>query len=255
MERGDASWRSKAMTRPGDWRVVQTRLAVMSNSMTMPEGWGILHLFCKLGTGAKAQAITDAVNNSSSGDHQVVPVAIFGHKADIGFMAMGPDLWRLRALQGDLQRAGLDVADSFLSITEISEYAEGVPEPMRQARLYPKFPPEGMAAFCFYPMSKRRSKGANWYRLSFEERLELMHEHGKSGRNFAGRIVQLISASTGLDDYEWGVTLFGRSPIDLKECVYTLRFDEASAVYADFGPFYTGLVAPIEEVLTHVGLD
>ena len=76
-----------------------------------------------------------------------------------------------------------------------------------------------------------------------------MHDHGKSGRAFAGRIAQYITGSTGLDDYEWGVTLFGVRPDDLKEVVYTMRFDQGSAVYAEFGPFYTGMVTPVEELV------
>ena len=36
------------------------------------------------------------------------------------------------------------------------------------------------------------------------------------------------------------MTLFGAHLDDLKECVYTMRFDEASAQYAEFGPFYAG---------------
>ena len=43
-------------------------------------------------------------------------------------------------------------------------------------------------------------------------------------------------------------------PDDLKEVVYTMRYDRASAVYAEFGPFYTGMVAPLADVLTAVGL-
>ena len=81
-----------------------------------------------------------------------------------------------------------------------------------------------------------------------------MFEHGTSGRKFAGRLVQLITASTGLDDYEWGVTLFAARPDDLKDVVYTMRFDEASAVFAEFGPFYTGLVADPAVVLDRIGL-
>jgi chlorite dismutase len=77
-------------------------------------------------------------------------------------------------------------------------------------------------------------------------------DHGKSGRTFAGRIVQLITGSTGLDDWEWGVTLFGVRPDDLKDVVYTMRFDEASALYAEFGPFYTGFVTAIDELVTAV---
>jgi chlorite dismutase len=81
-----------------------------------------------------------------------------------------------------------------------------------------------------------------------------MRDHGKSGRNFAGRVLQLVTGSTGLDDYEWGVTLFGVRPDDLKDTVYTMRFDEASALYAEFGPFYTGLIADLDDVLRTVGI-
>ena len=82
----------------------------------------------------------------------------------------------------------------------------------------------------------------------------MMYEHGTSGRKFAGRLVQLITASTGVDDFEWGVTLFAQHPDDLKEVVYTMRYDTASAIFAEFGAFYTGLVASPEEVLDRIGL-
>jgi chlorite dismutase len=125
---------------------------------------------------------------------------------------------------------------------------------MKQARLFPQLPPEGKWAWCFYPMSKRRNVGQNWYTLPYEERHELMMGHGKSGRTFAGRVLQVVTGSTGIDDYEWGVTLFAVNPDDLKEVVYTMRYDEASALYAEFGPFYTGLVAPIDDLLRELGL-
>jgi peroxiredoxin len=89
----------------------------------------------------------------------------------------------------------------------------------------------------------------NWYQLDYDAREGLMRGHGAIGRTFKGRILQLITGSSGLDDWEWGVTLFGVHVDDLKECVYTMRFDEASALYADFGPFYTGLVGSVDEVL------
>lgn len=81
-----------------------------------------------------------------------------------------------------------------------------------------------------------------------------MMEHGTSGRKFTGRVLQVVTGSAGLDDFEWGVTLFGVHPDDLKEVVYTMRFDEASAVYAEFGPFYTGLVTPVDELVADLGL-
>jgi chlorite dismutase len=106
-----------------------------------------------------------------------------------------------------------------------------------------------MPAFCFYPMSKRRNSDRNWYALDFEERKRLMLAHGALGRTFRGRVLQLITGSTGLDDWEWGVTLFAPHPDDLKACVYEMRFDEASAHYAEFGPFYSGMVADIDDLL------
>ncbi|HET9076218.1 MAG TPA: chlorite dismutase family protein [Acidimicrobiales bacterium] len=217
-------------------------------------GWGVLHLFCRVGPGADAQAVTSAVKEAEGAEHQVVPFSVLGHKADIGFMALGPDWVRLRRFQTALQKAGLTVADSYVSLTEVSEYAQGMPEEHLQARLYPRLPPAGKRAICFYPMSKRRGDKDNWYSLEFDERKRLMIDHGRSGRRFAGRVVQLITGSTGLDDHEWGVTLFGVHPDDLKDTVYSMRFDEASALYADFGPFYAGVVGPVEEVLGEAGL-
>jgi chlorite dismutase len=225
----------------------------------------VLHLFCTLapasathgGGRVNHQAVIQAVKSAQADDVQVVSVAMLGHKADVGFMALGPDLWRLRRFQSALQAAGLIVADSYVSLTEVSEYAAGIPDEMKQTRLHPVLPPEGMTAFCFYPMSKRRGdvEGANWYSMPFEERKAMMYGHGAAGRAFAGRIVQVITGSTGIDDWEWGVTLFGVHPDDLKECVYTMRFDEGSARFAEFGPFLTGMVAPVETVLAQVAAD
>ncbi len=97
----------------------------------------------------------------AAGD-QVVPVVVLGHKADLAFMAVGEDLWQLRRLQAELALAGLDVVDSYVSLTELSEYAQGAPEGMREARLHPQLPPDGKPAWCFYPMSKRRDPEQNW---------------------------------------------------------------------------------------------
>jgi peroxiredoxin len=226
----------------------------MAEALQPSVGWGVLHLFCKLGPAADGQAVVAAVKAAEGAEHQVVAFSVLGHKADIGFMALGPDWVVLRRLQTALQAAGLVVADSYVSLTEVSEYAAGMPEEHLQARLYPKLPPEGKRAFCFYPMTKRRGDKANWYALDFDDRKRLMMDHGRSGRRFAGRVVQLITGSTGLDDYEWGVSLFGVHPDDLKDTVYTMRFDEASALFAEFGPFYSGVVGPVEDVVAETGL-
>ncbi len=215
----------------------------------------MLHLFAKLPDSASRtasrhdpQAVIRAVKSAEADGVQVVTVAMLGHKADLGFMALGADLWRLRRLQSDLQAAGLKVVYSYVSLTEVSEYAAGIPDEMKQTRLYPSLPPEGKTAVLLLPdvQTARGVGGSNWYSMPFEERKELMLGHGAVGRTFAGRILQVITGSTGIDDWEWGVTLFGVRPDDLKDCVYTMRFDEGSARFAEFGPFLAGIVAPVE---------
>ena len=221
----------------------------MLEPVVTSEGVAVVHLFCTRTADTDDERVIAAVEAAEAAEVQVVTVAILGHKAELCFMALHADSWKLRDLQTGLTKAGLVVVDSFVSITELSEYAQGIPEEMRNMRLYPELPPDGKSAWCFYPMTKRRQAEQNWYRLPYDERKELMYEHGSSGRKFAGRIVQLITASTGLDDWEWGVTLFGTKLDDLKDTVYTMRYDTASALYADFGPFYAGMTGPVAEVL------
>ncbi len=225
-----------------------------SDPVSPSTGVGVLHLFCKPTPMFEAEPAVAAVKAAEAAGCQVVTVATLGHKCDVAVMAIHENLRELRSLQTGLQHAGLDVVDSYVSLTEVSEYAAQMPDDMKKPRLYPTIPPNhveyAMPAWCFYPMSKKRDADANWFTLPYDRRSELMHEHGASGRKFAGRIAQYITGSAGLDDYEWGVTLFGVHPDDLKEVVYTMRFDEASAVYADFGPFYTGMVTPVEELMS-----
>jgi len=226
----------------------------MSAPLSPTVGWNVLHLFCRVTSEADGSALAAAVKGLEADGHQVVSVALLGHKADVCLMALGPDLWRLRRFQTEVVAAGFVPADSYVSLTEVSEYAAGMPEARKNVRLYPQLPPEGKTAFCFYPMTKRRGERHNWYELDFDERAGLMQAHGASGRTFAGRVLQLITGSTGLDDHEWGVTLFGVHPDDLKECVYTMRYDEASSRYAEFGAFVTGTVGTLDEVLAVVGV-
>ena len=231
-------------------------MSLMTVEPLQPEhGWGVLHLFGRLGPTVDAEAVTTAVKAAQEAGQQVVCFAVLGHKADVGFILLGPDLVALRQAQSNLARTGLELVASYLSLTEVSEYTRGMPAERLEPRLHPQLPPAGKRAVCFYPMSKRRDGSDNWYRLDYEARLALMHEHGASGRRFAGRVLQVVTGSTGLDDFEWGVTLFANTPDDLKECVHTMRFDEASARYADFGPFYTGIVASVEDVLGLCGLS
>jgi peroxiredoxin len=234
----------------------------------------------------RAQVLHALDRDAEGAPEQLQTFGILGHKADFGIMLAGNDLRKLHGIQIALQSSALGPAlvptYSFTSLTEVSEYVpdvdaygkilqdrEGVDpesptyrtklaqysnrlEGMNRQRLYPEFP--DWPVFCFYPMSKSRFAGPNWYTLPFEERSELMGHHGKSGMKFAGRVTQLITASTGLDDWEWGVTLWSRNPSYLKEIVYTMRFDESSAKYALFGPFYPGYILPPGELLAALRL-
>ncbi|QDT37919.1 hydrogen peroxide-dependent heme synthase [Stratiformator vulcanicus] len=208
---------------------------------------------------------------------------VSGHKADLAVTMMDPDPLKIDAVVQGIRSTPLGPvlipAWSFVSITEISEYVPTVEQYserlvregttpddpsyrakvnayekrlpiMNQQRLYPEIPNFPVA--CFYPMNKIRHPHANWYQAPFSKRSQLMAEHATSGIKFAGRVSQLITASTGFDDWEWGVTLWSRTPEDIKEIVYTMRFDEASARYAEFGPFYISYVMSASDAMKHL---
>ena len=210
---------------------------------------------------------------------QVVTLSMFA-RADIGFMILTPDLHNLNALEKKLTASlgpGVLAPEfTYLSMTEKSEYTqkdddyalqlektEGLARGSAESeakliafreriqhythdRLYPVLP--DWEYFCFYPMSKRREPGQNWYALDFQKRRELMGGHMRVGRTYAGRVRQLVTGSTGLDDWEWGVTLFAHNPFDIKAIVYEMRFDEVTHTYGEFGPFYNGLPLPLLEI-------
>ena len=257
-------------------------------SVEASSGWGVLHLFYRLDPRLAdedprgAKRVLDAIDAFVDDDHQVLTFTVLGHKADLGVMALGPDLVRLQTLQQDLGRAPLVATWSYVSMTELSEYGatedderkrlrdeehvvddavleqrlvewrERI-EKYREQRLHPRLPAK--RTICFYPMSKRRAPEANWYDLPFDERKRMMAGHAAVGRTYAGRVLQLITGSTGLDDWEWGVTLLADDPAALKEIVHEMRFDEVSARFAEFGPFITGLVLEPAEALRRVGLE
>ena len=108
-----------------------------------------------------------------------------------------------------------------------------------KGRLYLEVPARRYV--CFYPMNKRRGEAKNWYAVPVEERGRMMRDHGMIGRHYAGAVTQIISGSIGFDDWEWGVDLFADDPVVFKKLIYEMRFDEASAKFAEFGPFYTGV--------------
>ncbi|RFC43707.1 MAG: chlorite dismutase [Verrucomicrobia bacterium] len=206
---------------------------------------------------------------------QLLPFSMVSPKSDLGFMLLTPDLQvadQCAKRLGDALGAGmLTPVFSWLSLTERSEYTTteaeytqtlkeegvevGTPEfeekmaafhfriaKYLKYRLDPDLPAAAeWPVFCFYPMSKRRNVEQNWYAETFEHRNALMAGHAKVGRTYAGRVLQLITGSTGLDDMEWGVTLFAKTTSEIKSIVYEMRFDEVSSRYAEFGEFVIGI--------------
>ena len=155
--------------------------------------------------------------------------------------------WHFLHLFYKIDRAALRELDPESSTykEKVAGYAERL-GPLIKRRLNPDFP--DWPCLCFYPMSKMRDGDQNWYMLPFDKRSELMGRHGKLGRTYAGKVEQLVTGSTGLDDWEWGVTLWARNPVFLKDIVHSMRFDEASAKYGLFGDFYFGYILPPAEL-------
>ena len=230
------------------------------------------------------QAITVLNQMHSAYDTDVSLVQILGHKADIMVTHYARSFEQLAVAQTKFDRLNLCLfmrpVSSYVSILELGLYeatarfhqelaergldpqtdewraafdelllAESR-EPRNGVRLWAKIPNRRHA--CFYPMSRRRGEQDNWYTLPYDERLELMREHGKIGRSYQGLVTQVISGSIGLDDWEWGVDLYADDPNVFKHLIYEMRFDDVSARFGHFGPFYVGVQFSIPELLTYL---
>ncbi len=246
--------------------------------------WSLLSAEEKLKAKTTLTALVQEIR--ATPETQLLTLSVVSPKADIGFILLTPDLHKANEFEKRLGQAlGPDVLTpvySFFSLTELSEYtpseeeyaaevaqekglATDAPEVLEAVeafrariakyskdKLYPNLP--GWPVVCFYPMSKRRNPEQNWYALPFEERKKLMAGHARLGRQWHGKILQLITGATGLDDEEWGVTLFSHNTTHIKAIIYEMRFDPASAIYAEFGEFYIGLQLPLDELFRRVQL-
>ena len=243
----------------------------MSEAVQTVEGWYALHDFRTLDWTAwnaapaeeKERAVRElsglvAEWEAAEAEKQgsVVLYAIVGQKADLLFLNMRETLEELNAIETKLNRSAFGrfakPAWSFVSVVELSTYTGNMgPDPMQvpeiAARLKPALPKT--KHICFYPMNKRRLLEDNWYMQPMEKRREMMRSHGMIGRQYAGKVKQIVTGSVGLDDWEWGVTLFADDALQFKKLVYEMRFDEASARFGEFGPFYVG------NLLTRKGLE
>ena len=255
------------------------------------EGWSVLHLMYRVAWG-KVRALgerdlhriaSEAVQALAVPDAGATAyVQVLGHKADLMAICFRRDFEQLAQAQLALSRTELhsllEPTTSYVSVVELGMYemtgklhqqlgarhkpgsdefesafdAEMETQRGRVTnRLFIELPKARYV--CFYPMNKKRDGSDNWYSESFERRAGMMREHGMIGRTYAGRVTQVISGSIGYDDWEWGVDLFAQDPVVFKKLIYEMRFDEASARFAEFGPFYTGLQFAPAQLAPYLG--
>jgi chlorite dismutase len=225
-------------------------------------------------TAAAEEAVRLLGSMEQSKEEPSAAFSLLGHKGDLLFIHFRRTLETLNAAQ--LAVANLDLAEylepttSYVSVVELGMYEATVrlyqslgekglqpgsaewnqavsaelenQKKIVAPRLFTPIPPRRYV--CFYPMNKLRGETKNWYSAPIEERQKMMAEHGIIGRRYAGQVTQIISGSIGFDDWEWGVDLFADDPLVFKKLVYEMRFDEASAVYGQFGTFYVGIRLP-----------
>lgn len=234
----------------------------MSEVAQTLEGWFALHDFRTIDWTAWKEAdeaertqaeadlqkfLAEWSSAEAEGRGSTAVYTIVGQKADIMFMLLRETLEELNEIETAFNKSAFarfaKPAYSYVSVVELSNYmAQPGSDPMQNpeivARLKPVLPKSRHV--CFYPMNKRRDGADNWYMLSMDERRTMMRSHGMIGRQYAGKVKQIITGSVGYDNWEWGVTLFADDPIQFKKLVYEMRFDEVSARFGDFGDFYVG---------------
>ena len=242
----------------------------MSEAAQTLDGWYCLHDFrtmdwtiWKMASNEERQAAInefqgllekwDKTQQEKQGSHALY--TIVGQKADFMMMILRPTMEELNEIETEFNKSKLAEftlpAHSYVSVVELSNYLAGdggdpYENPHVRARLYPELPK--WKHVCFYPMDKRRQGDDNWYMLSMEDRKKLMYSHGMIGRQYAGKVKQIITGSVGFDDYEWGVTLFADDVLQFKKLVYEMRFDEVSARYGEFGAFFVGNILDVERI-------
>jgi len=232
------------------------------------DGWSILHRMFRFRRRAfdalpeaerddMAEEAVELLSGYARSDESDAAVAqMLGHKSDVMFTHYAHSFDELASAQ-----TAFDASPKMHAELRSRELKPHSPEwtaafddllaleaaqPRNAARLWSKIPQRRYV--CFYPMDKKRGEAINWYRLPYEERAKMMVEHGKIGRSFHGLVTQVISGSIGFDDFEWGVDLYADDPLVFKKLIYEMRFDEASARYAAFGPFYTGVQFSLSEL-------
>lgn len=267
---------TQAMTLPAAPLTVEGASVLHQMMRVRRAAWKALDAAARAEIAAEAAAALSAMEEDREAPSALY--GLFGHKGDLLLLHFRKDFDALHetevALQGLRLWEYLEPATSYLSVVELSLYESSakvysslfekaihahteewnreiaeVLERQRAAmapRLWPEIPKARYV--CFYPMDRKRDGAANWYQLPMPERQRMMRDHGLIGRRFGDEVRQIISGSIGLDNWEWGVDLFADDPVVFKRLIYEMRFDEASAIYAKFGPFYVGRRRPAAEL-------
>tara|TARA_B100001179_G_C18528176_1_gene375867 strand:- start:45 stop:857 length:813 start_codon:yes stop_codon:yes gene_type:complete len=254
------------------------------------EGWSLLHLMYrirwdrlqKISSAERTRLAKEAIDSLTAPDGSTAFAQMLGHKADFMVTCFRKNFEELAQAQLAFAQTQLheliELTTSYVSVVELGMYEmtakihdqvgqkfkpgsdefeqafDAELDQQRQrvmGRLFLDTPKKRY--ICFYPMNKRRGETVNWYSETFERRAAMMREHGMIGRGYAGQVFQVISGSIGFDDWEWGVDLFADDPLVFKKLIYEMRFDEASAKYAEFGPFYIGLQFSSSQLAAYLG--
>ena len=224
------------------------------SSLRPQEGWHVLHLFYSIERSAWSLLTSEERLQALTHLTQVLQ-DIRGHeRTQVLTFSMVTERSEYTTTSEqkteELAAAG-HPAGSEESLKELAEFEARMKKYLSD-RLYPNM--SDWPVFCFYPMNKRREGADNWYALDFATRKKLMEGHARVGRGYAGKIRQLITGSTGLDEFEWFVTLQAKDTHDIKAIVYEMRFDEVSARYAEFGDFFIGLQLSLSEIFRRLCL-
>ncbi len=240
----------------------------MPESVETFDGWYALHDFrnmdwekWQLATESEQQAALEEFStlleqwqDIEDAKRQPCTVLHCRTKADLMFMVLRPSMKDINILENQFNKTAMahytQPVYSYVSIIEKSTYSKRETDPYKDPamleKLYPVIPKSDY--ICFYPMSKSRGEINNWFTLPKEERGRMMYEHIATSKPYTQDIKRIITGSIGLDDYEWGVSLFCDDPLRFKKLIYDTRFDEVSAKYAIFGSFYIGHLLPANEI-------
>jgi chlorite dismutase/nitrite reductase/ring-hydroxylating ferredoxin subunit len=169
--------------------------------------------------------------------------------ADLLFWQVAEDLETLQRFETAVcsTRLGgyLEVGQSYLSTTRKSSYE--FPE-FSDLEQHVTVQPADNRYLYVYPFVKTRA----WYALAHEQRQEMMTEHVRVGRKYAGVRIN-TTYSFGLDDQEFVVTFENDEPGEFVDLVMDLRGSASSAYTERDTPVFTCIQMSLFDSLDALG--